>query len=134
MGIAAKRLRCTRRSPCRASYTRVSCSFPPLPRNHTFRGAIQPGYGCIKRSLRGARRECQISIRGLPPHPSGARNDRFVIVFDNYQEAPERIRNYTKSSLNGLSEIPEGINVIIIGRLPLPSYGPPAGIRDIIPS
>lgn len=42
-----------------------------------------------------------------------------VIVLDNYQEAPVDSPLH-EVLLNGLSEIPDGINIIIIGRLPLP--------------
>ncbi|MEK6679057.1 MAG: hypothetical protein AABY39_06545, partial [Nitrospirota bacterium] len=43
----------------------------------------------------------------------------FIIVLDNYQEAPADSQLH-EVILNGLSEIPEGINVIIAGRMPMP--------------
>mgnify|MGYP001567999601 FL=1 len=43
----------------------------------------------------------------------------FVIVLDNYQEAPADSPLH-EVILNGIAEIPPGINIIIVGRLPLP--------------
>ena len=43
----------------------------------------------------------------------------FLVVLDNYQDAPADSQLH-EIILNGLSEIPEGINVIIVGRLPMP--------------
>ena len=43
----------------------------------------------------------------------------FLVVLDNYQEVAENSQLH-EVMLNGLAEAPEGINIIIIGRLPLP--------------
>ncbi len=64
--------------------------------------------------------------RFIPPHPSLVKGGRggFVLVFDNYQEVPSD-SPFHEVILNGLSRIPEGINVFLISR----SDPPPALIR-----
>jgi DNA-binding SARP family transcriptional activator len=62
----------------------------------------------------------------VPPYPSLKKGGKggFIIVFDNYQEVPAN-SPFHEVILNGLSRIPEGINVILISR----SEPPPALIR-----
>jgi ATP/maltotriose-dependent transcriptional regulator MalT/DNA-binding SARP family transcriptional activator len=55
-----------------------------------------------------------------PPFDKGGIKGEFVVVFDNYQEIPTNSR-FHEVMLNGLSIIPEGINVIIISRSDPPS-------------
>jgi len=59
-----------------------------------------------------------------PPFDKGGIKGGFIIVFDNYQEIPTN-SPFHEVILNGLSIIPEGINVIMISR----SDPPPALIR-----
>jgi LuxR family maltose regulon positive regulatory protein len=61
-----------------------------------------------------------------PPSPSLVKGGKggFIIVFDNYQEVPTS-SPFHEIILNGLSRIPEMINVILISR----SDPPPALIR-----
>ncbi|MEW6377118.1 MAG: hypothetical protein AB1502_15175, partial [Thermodesulfobacteriota bacterium] len=71
----------------------------------------------------------------ISPHPplekGGLRGDLkkgdkggFIIVFDNYQEVPSE-SSFHGIILNGISRIPEGVNMILISR----SEPPPAFIR-----
>lgn len=55
--------------------------------------------------------------RLIPPHPPLAKGGKggFVLVFDNYQEVPPDSPLH-EIILNGLSRIPEGINMILISR------------------
>ncbi|MBM4330940.1 MAG: hypothetical protein FJ117_06875 [Deltaproteobacteria bacterium] len=59
----------------------------------------------------------------IPPLQKGGKG-RFILVFDNYHEVPAD-SSLHEVILNGLSRIPEGINVILISR----SDPPPALIR-----
>ena len=59
-----------------------------------------------------------------PPFDKGGIKGGFVVVFDNYHEVPAD-SSFHEVILNGLSRIPEGINVILISR----SDPPPALIR-----
>lgn len=54
-----------------------------------------------------------------PSFSKGGKKRGFIIVFDNYQEAPADSLLH-EVMLNGLSEIPAGINVIIAGRIQIP--------------
>ena len=119
MGIAAKKAAPYKKEPLPHLTPEYLAGLPAFTRNYFRELFSRVNQAVSKRSLRGARRGSNLN-KGIATHPSGARNDRFVIVFDNYQEAPENSQLH-EIMLNGLSEIPEGINVIIIGRLPLPS-------------
>ncbi len=52
-------------------------------------------------------------------------DSRFILVFDNYQDVPES-SPFHEMIRHGLSNIPEGINVIIVSR-----SGPPLQLADL---
>lgn len=55
-----------------------------------------------------------------PPFRKGGRKGGFLLVFDNYQEVPPE-SPFHEIILNGLSRVPEGINVILVSRSTPPS-------------
>ncbi len=99
-------------------YSRLIPPHPPLQKGG-MRGNFEKG------GPRGdlTREGVKGGTRVFPPLKKGDEGG-FIIVFDNYQEVPAN-SPFHEVILNGLSRIPEGINVILISR----TEPPPALIR-----
>jgi len=94
---------------------------PPTP---LYKRGEKSGY-LTKRGIRGdlAKGGVKGGICVYPPLKKGDKGG-FIIVFDNYHEVPAD-SPFHEVILNGLSRIPEGINIILISR----SEPPPELIR-----
>jgi len=90
-------------------YDRLTPRHPPLAKGG-MRGALASG-------------KIRKDLHVYPPLKKGGRGG-FILVFDNYQEVPSSA-SFHEVILNGLSRIPENVNVIIISR----SEPPPAFIQ-----
>ncbi len=125
MGIAAKHAAPRYRKPLPNLTPEYFLGLPTFTRNYFRELYSRVNLVASKESLRGAKRQSNLT-KGIATLPSGARNDRFIVVLDNYQDVPadSHLHNIIQT---GLSEIPEGINVIIISRVEPPAIF--AGLR-----
>ncbi len=110
MGIAAKKAAPRYKKPLPHLTPEYLAGLPAFTRNY-----FRELYNRVSKSqsIKESKRSDTLT------HGHSDTNRRFAIVFDNYQEVAEDSQLH-EIMLNGLAEAPEGINIIIIGRLPLP--------------